>query len=99
MYISRLLDADPKIDSVVLGCTHYPLLINKIRQYMPAGIRIIEQGDIVAASLSDYLQRHPRMESRLTRGGTVEYLTTENPEKFNDLAALFMQSEVNASRL
>ena len=48
---------------------------------MPAGIRIIEQGDIVAASLSDYLQRHPRMESRLTRGGTVEYLTTENPEK------------------
>lgn len=98
-YISRLLEADPNIDSVVLGCTHYPLLINKIRQYMPAGIRIIEQGDIVAASLSDYLQRHPRMESRLTRGGTVEYLTTENPEKFNDLAALFMQSEVNASRL
>ena len=98
-YISRLLEADPKIDSVVLGCTHYPLLIDKIRQYMPAGIRTIEQGDIVAASLCDYLQRHPEMESRLTRGGTVEYLTTENPEKFNDLAALFMHSEVNASRL
>lgn len=98
-YIDALLAADPKIDSVVLGCTHYPLLINKIRQYMPEGINIIEQGDIVARSLADYLQRHPEMETRLTRGGQVEYLTTENPEKFNDLAALFMNAEVRASRL
>lgn len=98
-YIDALLAADPKIDSVVLGCTHYPLLINKIRQYMPEGINIIEQGDIVARSLADYMQRHPEMETRLTRGGQVEYLTTENPEKFNDLAALFMNAEVRASRL
>ena len=66
---------------------------------MPAGIRIIEQGDIVAASLSDYLQRHPRMESRLTRRGTGGYLTTEHPEEVNDLAAVLIQSWGKASRV
>lgn len=98
-YIDSIMAADPLIDSVVLGCTHYPLLIDKIRRHMPPGIRIVEQGDIVARSLADYLQRHADMEQRLSRGGTVEYLTTENPEKFNDLAAMFMNSAVNASRI
>lgn len=98
-YIGQLLQADPLVDTVVLGCTHYPLLIDKIRQYMPQNINIIEQGDIVAASLADYLRRHPEMEQRLVRGGSVEYLTTENPDKFNDLAAIFMNDRVNARRL
>ncbi|MDE6332737.1 MAG: glutamate racemase [Muribaculaceae bacterium] len=98
-YIGSLIEADPEIDTVVLGCTHYPLLIDKILQYMPSGIKVVEQGDIVARSLVDYLGRHPEMETRLTRGGGVQYLTTENPEKFNDLAALFMNSEVSAVKL
>ena len=66
---------------------------------MPSGIKVVDQGDIVARSLVDYLGRHPEMETRLTRGGGVQYLTTENPEKFNDLAALFMNSEVSAVKL
>ena len=98
-YISSLLQSDPQIDTVVLGCTHYPLILDKIRQYMPHHISIVEQGDIVASSLADYLQRHPEMESRLTRGASVEYLTTENPEKFNHLARMFMNCDVSASRL
>ena len=98
-YITSLLQADPQIDTVVLGCTHYPLILDKIRQYMPPHIGIVEQGDIVASSLACYLERHPEMEQRLTRGGAVEYLTTENPEKFNHLARMFMNCDVRASRL
>ena len=76
--INALLAADPQIDTIVLGCTHYPLLLPKIRQYVPAGITILSQGDIVAASLEDYLHRHADMEARLTRGGSCRYLTTDS---------------------
>lgn len=98
-YISLLLDRCPDIDSVILGCTHYPLLINKIRQYMPAGITIVEQGRIVADSLADYLHRHPEMEQRLGRGGTVRYLTTENADRFGSMATVFLDSPVTATHI
>ena len=74
--IDQLMALDAEIDAVILGCTHYPLLLPKIRQYMPEGIRIISQGDYVADSLKDYFVRHPEIEVRCTKGGQVHYLTT-----------------------
>lgn len=98
-YLKELFIRDSKIDSLVLGCTHYPLMIEKIRQYTPAGVAIIAQGEIVGESLRNYLLRHPEMEAKCSRGGSVEYLTTENPEKFNSLAGLFMGETVSAGHL
>ena len=88
-YINALMSKDPEVDTLVLACTHYPLLIDKIRRYTPEGMRILEQGHLVAESLKDYLKRHPEMETRLSQGGTAEFLTSENPEKFDPLASVF----------
>lgn len=98
-YISKLLCQCGDIDCVILGCTHYPLLINKIRQYMPDGVTIVEQGGIVAESLADYLERHPEMESRCSQGGAVRYLTTEKVDRFNEMATLFLREPVVASSI
>lgn len=97
--LDTLLASDPDIDAIILGCTHYPLLLDKIRKYTPAGINIVTQGHIVAASLEDYLKRHPEMEARCSRGGTVTFLTTENADRFGDLATLFMGQELSASHI
>ena len=98
-YIDQLLENDPEIDTIVLGCTHYPLLLPKIRQYVREDIRILPQGGIVAESLADYLQRHPEMEEKCLKGGGVEFLTTENEDKFDSLASLFMEEEVRSHRI
>lgn len=92
--VDELMARDPEIDTIVLGCTHYPLLIEKIRKYVPAGTRILEQGHLVAESLRDYLRRHPEMERRLGKHGDVRYLTSENPENFDSLATLFTNERV-----
>ena len=97
--VKALMEADREIDTIVLGCTHYPLLYSKIRKAVDEGITIVRQGEIVARSLADYLRRHPEMDARLTRGGTTEYLTTESPEKFSSLATLFMGEEIEAKRI
>lgn len=94
--VDELMGRDPDIDTIVLGCTHYPLLIDKIRKYAPEGTRILEQGHLVAESLKDYLHRHPEMECRLRKSGTVEYLTSENPENFDSLASLFTNEPVHS---
>ena len=92
--IDGILRLDPLIDTLILGCTHYPLLMNKIVKYTPPGVRIVPQGEYVAASLRDYLVRHPEMEQRLSRRGQCHYLTTESTEKFNQSAMLFMHEAV-----
>ncbi|MBO7470309.1 MAG: glutamate racemase [Bacteroidaceae bacterium] len=97
--IENLLRRDPLIDSVILGCTHYPLLLGKIRQFMPQGVRIIEQGSYVAESLQNYLARHPEMETRLTKGGSARFLTTEQAEAFRSKAAVFMGHPIEAERV
>lgn len=97
--IESLLRRDPLIDSVILGCTHYPLLLGKIRQYMPDGIHVIEQGSYVAQSLKDYLQRHPEMAERLTTGGSIHYLTTEQVDAFQSRAAVFMDEQLVPERV
>ncbi|MDO4181019.1 MAG: glutamate racemase [Bacteroidales bacterium] len=90
-HINRLLDKDPEIDTLILGCTHYPLLLDKIRQFTPSHIRIIAQGEYVAESLKDYLSRHREMDARCTKGGTCRFLTTESKDKFEESASIFLQ--------
>ena len=97
--IDQLLRLDPEIDTVILGCTHYPLLLPKIHKYMPRGIRIISQGEYVAEALKDYLERHQDMEQRCTKGGTTHYLTTENPDKFREQAQLFLHEPVTVENV
>jgi len=97
--IDTLLSKDDKIDSIILGCTHYPLLMDKIRKYTPAHISIVSQGQYVAASLVDYLKRHPEMDAKCTRKGQVQYFTTESADKFTASASIFLQTQIKARRL
>ncbi|MDE7441930.1 MAG: glutamate racemase [Muribaculaceae bacterium] len=98
-YIDLIMEKDPEIDTLVLACTHYPILFPKIRRYAPQNIRVIAQGDLVADSLADYLCRHPEIESICSKNGTMKFLTTESTEKFNHLASLFMKEPVKAVKI
>lgn len=93
-YLNQLLSQDAKIDTIILGCTHYPLLLEKIRRYTPSHIQLVEQGKYVAASLKDYLTRHTELRTRCETGGTCQFLTTESIEKFRESASLFLHQEV-----
>jgi glutamate racemase len=113
--LQKLLNQDPLIDTIILGCTHYPLLLPKIKQQLAqlstlncqlstvncqlSTPQIIPQGQYIASSLEDYLRRHPEMDERLTRGGTCKYLTTESATKFRECASLFLHEEVNAQHI
>lgn len=92
-HIRHLLEKDPEIDTLILGCTHYPLLMPKIRCFTPSHVRIVSQGEYVAHSLQDYLTRHPEMNSRCTQGGTCRFLTTESRAKFEESASIFLRQE------
>lgn len=98
-YIDELLLQSPQIDTVVLGCTHYPLLLDKIWTYLPSSISVVVQGPLVTDRLDDYLRRHPEMETRCSRGGTCRYLTTEAPGKFSEAATLFLNEPVEAEHI
>lgn len=97
--VDQLMEKDPEIDTIILGCTHYPMLLPKIRKYVPADVSIIPQGDYVAGSLQQYFVRHPEMEVKCTTGGTVRYLTTENPDKFRESAQMFLHEQVNVENI
>ena len=92
-HINQILDKDPKIDTLILGCTHYPLLLKKIREFTPHHVRIVAQGEYVAISLEDYLRRHPELDNRCTKRGTCRFLTTESTSKFEESASIFLQQE------
>lgn len=92
--LDQLMRLDPEIDAIILGCTHYPLLMPKIVKYVHPGIRIVPQGEYVAESLKDYLSRHRDLEQRISYNGTVKYYTTENPEKFRESAQIFLHEPV-----
>ena len=96
-YLSSLIDTG--IDTLILGCTHYPLLLNKILKYVPRGVRIVPQGEYVANSLKDYLMRHPEMDMRCSKHGTCHYLTTESAEKFRESAQLFLNEDIDVERV
>ena len=93
--IDEIMRKDPQIDALILGCTHYPILMPKILKYLPTGVRIISQGEYVAQSLADYLTRHPQIELRCSQGATARYLTTENPAKFKESAQVFLNESID----
>ena len=95
-HVDNLLAKDSEIDTIILGCTHYPLLLDKICKYVPENIRIISQGEYVASSLRNYMERHPEMDSRCTKGGTCRYYTTESVETFLPNASIFLNSAIDA---
>ncbi len=97
--IRQLLSNDPDLDTVILGCTHYPLLMKTILKYLPPGVQVIDQGPVVAEKLKEYLYRHPEMDLRISRNATVSYLTTETSEIFEAKAELFLGEQVKANTL
>ena len=97
--VDSLMSQCADIDAIILGCTHYPLLCEKIKKYVPAHVKIIEQGPIVAHSLKDYLDRHPEMEQRCSKGGSCRYTTTEDASRFSPVASIFVNHTVNAEHV
>ena len=97
--IDEIMRKDPEIDTIILGCTHYPLLMPKILKYLPTGVRVVPQGEYVAKSLKNYLERHPNIEQRCSKNAAVHYLTTENPQKFKEQAQIFLHEPVEVDNI
>ena len=98
-YINQILEQDDKIDVIILACTHYPMLIKKIRKYLPQDIKIISQGPIVADSLVDYLKRHQNLNNSISKTSQIEYLTTDNSDIFDPKASLFIKEQIKSSSI
>jgi len=98
-YLDQILSTDSAIDTIVLGCTHYPLLIKKIKTYLPEGVTLFTQGERVAESLVDYLKRHPEINNRLTRSSQCRFLTTESAEKFSSAASIFLNQPIKVEEV
>jgi len=97
--LTSLLSKGKNIDTIILGCTHYPLLINKIKKYLPEGIKLISQGEIVATSLIDYLNRHSEIEQQLSKGKSIQYLTTDSSENFDKAASIFVGEKIHSKHI
>ena len=97
--IDEIMHKDPLIDCIILGCTHYPLLMPKILKYLPDGVRVVPQGEYVADSLASYFQRNTTIEQLCTKGHTVRYLTTENPDKFREQAQIFLHEPIEVENV
>lgn len=97
--LDSLLIKDKEIDTIILGCTHYPLLINKIKKHLPENITILSQGEIVGKGLTDYLSRHPEIEKKCSKGGKIEFYTTDSPENFNTAASIFFGKTLKSKHL
>lgn len=95
-HVERILAKDPKVDTLLLACTHYPLLMHKIREYTPDHISILSQGEIVAESLRDYLQRHPEIDQKCSKGGNLRFLTTDSTEEFDAHGKEFFGREITS---
>lgn len=97
--IDALLERDPLIDTIILGCTHYPLLLERVQQFVPQGVKVITQGEAVASSLKDYLSRHTDIENMCTKGGITEFFTTESDGRFREQASRFLCHPIHAKRI
>ena len=98
-HVDRIFQRNPKIDTLLLACTHYPLLTETIKKFVPAGVKLISQGGLVAERLEDYLARHPEMEARLRRSGSRNFVTTDDRETFEKQASLFFGEPIVASHV
>ena len=97
--IENLLAKDRQIDTLVLGCTHYPILLPKIQKFIPQGVKVVAQGEYVATSLKDYLHRHPEMDMKCTREGKCRFYTTEAEDKFIESASMFLNENITVQRI
>ncbi|XOV93398.1 MAG: glutamate racemase [Bacteroidota bacterium] len=97
--LDHILNTDPEIDTLLLACTHYPLLIPKIKKHLPQHIKVIDQAEIVEKSLHKYLARHPEIETRLTRNKSIRFLTTDDEEAFSNQATLFYGEKISANKV
>ena len=97
--IGQLLAKDADIDTIILGCTHYPMLMKALDKAVPEGISLVSQGDLVAASLKDYLKRHPEMDALCSKGGTIQYYTTESEERFKEIGTKFLNDDLDVQRI
>ena len=97
--IHNLLAADPEIDSIILGCTHYPLLMPVIRKFVPENIQLLEQGKVVSSKLIEYLNRHPEMDQKCSKNGTISYYTTENVDVFEKNATTFLGRSISSRKI
>lgn len=98
-HLEHLMHQSEKIDTVLLACTHYPLLIDKIKEYIPVGTTIVSQGEIVANGLKNYLLRHPEMEARCSKEKTILFFTTDSTVDFDKHAAVFFGKKVESKHL
>ncbi|MCD7900888.1 MAG: glutamate racemase [Bacteroides sp.] len=98
-HLDNLRYKDHLIDTIILGCTHYPLLLPKINRYLPDGVKVISQGEYVAESLKNYLLRHPEMDAKCTKEGKQLFYTTEAEEKFSESASLFLNQPISVQRI
>ena len=98
-YIDNLLAKDRQIDTLVLGCTHYPILLPKIQKFIPQGVKVVAQREYVATSLKDYLHRHPEMDMKCTREGKCRFYTTEAEDKFIESASMFLNENITVQRI
>ncbi|GHV07851.1 glutamate racemase [Bacteroidia bacterium] len=97
--IDHILEKDPLIDTLILACTHYPMLKRKIRSFLPEKILCVSQGNLVAKSLGNYLDRHPAMDLQCSRNGSCRFFTTESEEKFEEMASVFLKRKVEVKRI
>ena len=98
-YLNSILSAHPRIDTLLLACTHYPLLMGKIKQFVPQGVSIISQGGIVAKSLADYLAKHPHLAEKCSKNGQISFYTTDSTSDFNNHATVFFGHPVASKHL
>jgi glutamate racemase len=97
--LENLLSTDTAIDTIMLGCTHYPLIQDKIVSFLQPNIKVVSQGELVAKSLNNYLERHPEMEKKCSKNHTVEYFTTESVDKFSNSASVFLNEKIEAKHI
>ncbi len=97
--LDHLFEIDPQIDTLILGCTHYPLLLPLIQRFVPKGVHVVSQGEYVAQSLISYLERHQELAARCSMGGQIHYLTTESVQKFEENATIFIKNPVRAEHV
>ena len=98
-YPDKILSKDSLIDLLILGCTHYPLIADKIKKFVPEHIKLLSQGEYAAKSLVDYLARHPEIDEMCTKNANTLFYTTESPDKFSEMTSVFLKKQIKAERI